>query len=75
MPSYRPSQIEAARRMLAQPDPSLSPAEQAFRERKARHVLKSIEIARDHTVVRVPRCVFEAGLNNRRLDQHPGGAA
>ena len=74
MPDYRPSQIERARRMLAQPDPALSPAEQAFQERKARHILKSCDITLDRTVVRVPRCIFEAGLNNRRLDQHPGGA-
>ncbi|SEB78196.1 MULTISPECIES: hypothetical protein [Rhodobacterales] len=75
MPDYRPSQIERARRMLARPDPALSPAEQAFQERKARHVLKSAGVPVDCIILQLPSSVAEAGLSNRRLDQHPGGAA
>lgn len=74
MPNYRPSQIERARRMLAQPDPARSPAEQAFQERKARHVLKSAGEPVDCKIITLPRSVAEAGLNPHRLDQHPGGA-
>lgn len=73
MSNYRPSQIERARRMLAQPDPALSPAEQAFQERKARHVLKSAGEPVDCKIITLPRSVAEAGLYGRRLDQHSGG--
>lgn len=75
MHDYRPSQIARARQMLAQPDPSLSPADQAFQERKARHVLKSAGVPVDCKIITLPRSVAEAGLNSRRLDRHPGGAA
>ncbi|WP_124086569.1 hypothetical protein [Pseudogemmobacter humi] len=50
MPDYRPDQIEHARRTLARPDLTISPAHRALNERIARHILKSAEAPRRNVI-------------------------
>jgi len=51
MPQFTPNQIDRARSILANPDPTLSPAQRALNERIARHIIDQAAAQRAATVV------------------------
>ena len=66
-------QIARARRTLADPDPTQSPALRAVSERVARHVLAAAEAQCADKIVHVSRATFRAGPQGRRLTCIDGG--
>lgn len=75
MERFSPDQIARARRTLADPDPTQSPALRAVSERVARYVLSAAEAQRVGKVVHVSRDTFRAGTLSRRLTCIDGGQA
>lgn len=75
MEDFSPDQIARARRTLADPDPTQSPALRAVSERVARHVLAAAEAQRADKIVHVSRDTFRAGTRSQRLTCIDGGRA